>query len=205
MLVYWELPPSPNCLKVRMALSFKGIPFQLRLVDPFDREPVLAVSGQEGTPVIEDKGVVLNDSEAILQFLDANYRETPRLYPADKKGRRACDAWKTTLDQRLAAFWMPVFFHALGMKPELNEGARAAFGEGLAWLEAELAEKDSFGGEDSAVNDLRVAEWACYALPGPGLLARMPMMARMRDVFAVSAESLPRLGALLRRWDPHLG
>ncbi len=202
MLVYWELPPSPNCLKVRMALRYKGIDFKLRLVDHADRQPVLDVSGQEGTPVIEDKGIVLNDSEAILQYLDANYRETPRLQPASKTERRACDAWKDMLDKRLARHWMPVFFHALGMKPTLDEAARTGFSEGLAWLESELADKDGFG---PAINDLRVVEWVCYALPGPELLARMPLVARTREVFAADADSLPRLSALVQRWDSHLG
>ena len=97
MLRFRELSPSPNNLKVRMALRYKGIEFEAIAVDPFDREPLREVSGQDLSPVIEDKGIVLNDSESILQYLDANYPDSPRLFPADRS-RKECDAWKSELD-----------------------------------------------------------------------------------------------------------
>ena len=81
MLRFWELSPSPNNTKVRMALRCKQIDFEAIPVDPVNRQPVIEVSGQELTPVIEDAGIVLNDSEGILQYLDANYPDTPRLFP----------------------------------------------------------------------------------------------------------------------------
>ena len=61
MLKFWELAPSPNNTKVRMALRFKEIDFSAIPVDPSDRAPVIEVSGQELTPVIEDRGIVLNN------------------------------------------------------------------------------------------------------------------------------------------------
>ena len=54
MLRFWELSPSPNNTKVRMALRYKKIDFEAVPVDPFKRQPVLDVSGQELTPVVED-------------------------------------------------------------------------------------------------------------------------------------------------------
>lgn len=78
----WELAPSPNNTKVRMALRYKGIPFEVAPVEPSDRAPVLAASGQEATPVIEDRGIVMPESEAILHYLDANYPDTPGCSPA---------------------------------------------------------------------------------------------------------------------------
>jgi glutathione S-transferase len=74
MIRFHELAPSPNSIKVRLALRAKELEFEVVPVDPRDRSAVVAVSGQELTPVIEDKGIVLNDSEAILHYLDANYR-----------------------------------------------------------------------------------------------------------------------------------
>ncbi len=37
MLRFHELPPSPNNLKIRLALRAKGIPFEVEEVDPFLR------------------------------------------------------------------------------------------------------------------------------------------------------------------------
>ena len=38
MLKFYELAPSPNNLEIRMALRFKGIPFETIKVDFFDRQ-----------------------------------------------------------------------------------------------------------------------------------------------------------------------
>ncbi len=51
------------------------------------------------SPVIEDRGIVLNDSEAILQYLDANYPEAPRLLPGSRDGRHECEVWKNKMDK----------------------------------------------------------------------------------------------------------
>ncbi len=113
MLRFWELPPSPNNIKVRMALRYKGIDFEAIPIDPFDRKSLREVSGQDLSPVIEDKGIVLNDSEAILQYLDANYPDTPRLFPADRS-RKQCEAWKSELDSKIMPTWLPVFLKSIG-------------------------------------------------------------------------------------------
>ncbi len=46
MLRFWELPPSPNNTKVRMALRFKGIDFETVPVNPRDRTDLVATSGK---------------------------------------------------------------------------------------------------------------------------------------------------------------
>ena len=205
MLKFWELGPSPNNLKVRAALRFKGLDFEAIPVDPANREPVLRVSGQVLTPVIEDRGIVLNDSEAILQYLDANYRETPRLFPVDRDGRRACDGWKARLDEIAMAHWYPVFATAIGRRDAFEPSAIAGFSAWLGELENHLAGADSFGGADQAINDLRVAEWACYALPGKKLVQRSPLFARFKALFAADPDALPRLQAFLAPWNERLG
>lgn len=205
MIKLWELPPSPNNTKVFMALRFKGLEFETVPVDPADRGPLLEVSGQEGTPVIEDGGVVLNDSEAILQFLDANYRDRPRLFPPDKTRRRVCEDWKAELDRRLAAPWLPVFFYGIGRREELDPKARDEFEAALVWLEDELANRPGFDEGEMAINDLRVAEWATYAFPGPALIDRVPLFARFQKLYGIEPGRLPRLEAFLEPWQARLG
>jgi len=203
MLRFRELAPSPNNTKVRMALRFKGIDFEAVPVDPFDRAPVLAVSGQELTPVIEDRGIVLHDSEAILHYLDANYRETPRLYPSTRDGRKACDAWKDRLDREVAARWLPIFLTVLKVRDGFTADERQAFEDALKRLQDELGDRASFR-DDAPVCDLRVAQWATYALPGDGLVARVPLFAKMRTMFGVEPGSLPALERFLAPWQARL-
>ena len=204
MLRFYELAPSPNNVKVRLALAYKGIPFEVEPVSPTERSNVLEVSGQVNTPVIADRGVVINDSEAILQYLDANYPDHSRLFPADREGRRACEAWNKTLGEKLVPHWLPVFLTAIGRREAFDPSARTGFLDAMGWLEAELAAKDSFGTPSTSINDLRVAQWTTYALPGPGLIARSPLFARFRDLFSADPTDFPRLTRFLTPWNDHL-
>ena len=204
MLKFWELAPSPNNTKVRMALRFKGIEFEAVAVDPRDRSAVVQASGQELTPVIEDRGIVLNDSEAILHYLDANYRDAPRLWAADRAGRKVCDEWKDRLDREVASKWLPVFLAILGYREGFTPEEVRAYHDALARLQDELGERDSFHA-DFPVCDLRVAQWAVYALPGPAFLERAPFMVRIHEAFALEPGSLPALERFLEPWQERLG
>ena len=205
MLTFWELAPSPNNTKVRMALRYKGIDFEAVPVDPMDRAALREVSGQELSPVIRDRGIVLNDSEAILQYLDANYPDAPRLFPRTREERRRRDDWKRTLDERVAAPWLPVFFYAIGRRDTLDEEARSRFADALSWLDGEIGERASLAADpDSAIDDLRVAEWATYAFPGEGLMARVPLFRRFQEHFALEPGSLPDLERYLGPWNERL-
>jgi len=204
MLRFWELPPSPNNTKVRMALRFKGIDFETVLVNPRDRSGVLAASGQELTPVIEDRGIVLNDSEAILAYLDANYRDTPRLIPGDRAGRRQADAWKVKLDEKVMAYWVPIFLVAIGREDSFEPSARQGFEDFLKGLQDELDEVNGFCGPELRICDLRVAQWASYALPGAGLIERVPIIGRFRELCGIAPGSLPALEKFLEPWNERL-
>lgn len=205
MLTFWELSPSPNNTKVRMALRVKGIEFETVPVDPFDRTQVVEVSGQELTPVIRDSGIVLNDSEAILQYLDANYPDTPRLLPRLRTGRGECEAWKRKLDETVAAHWLPGFLYCIGRRTDLDEESVARFRQALAGLNDELGDRASFKDDpEMAVCDLRVAEWATYALPGEGLIRRVGLFKKFRDCFGVARGSLPNLERFLQPWNERL-
>jgi len=205
MLTFWELSPSPNNTKVRMALRFKGIDFDPVPVDPFDRAPVVEVSGQELTPVIRDRGIVLNDSEAILQYLDANYPGTPRLLPRLRAGRGECEAWKRNLDETVAVHWLPGFLYCIGRREDLDEESVVRFRQALAGLNDELADRTSFKDDpEMAVCDLRVAEWATYALPGEGLVRRVGLFKKFRECFGVVRGSLPNLERFLEPWNERL-
>jgi glutathione S-transferase len=206
MLKFWELSPSPNNTKIRMALRFKGVDFEAVGVDPLDRQPLLDISGQELTPVVEDRGVVLNDSEAILQYLDANYADTPRLFPRLRAGRRECDEWKRRLDETVAVHWLPVFLYGIRRRDTLDEPSVERFREALGALDEELGERLSFKEDpEMAVCDLRVAEWATYALPGDGLIRRVRLFAKFRELFAVAPGSFPALERFLEPWNARLG
>ncbi len=55
-------------------------------VDPADRTPVEAISGQPLVPVLVDGDEIVSDSPRILRWLEIRYPE-PRLYPSDPARR----------------------------------------------------------------------------------------------------------------------
>jgi glutathione S-transferase len=70
---------TSNNMKVRIALGYKGIPYDFRRINPADRSEILRLSGQHLTPVMEHRKVVLFDSAAIIRYLESNFRDTPGL------------------------------------------------------------------------------------------------------------------------------
>jgi glutathione S-transferase len=77
---------STNCERVGLALAHKGTEAQSVLIEYSNRSPVEAISGQPLVPVIEDAGRVVNDSVAILEYLEQRTPE-PALFPTDPARR----------------------------------------------------------------------------------------------------------------------
>lgn len=88
-----HVPPSPHNIKVRVALAYKGIDYESLVVDGQNREALIRLSGQPLAPVIEHGDRVLFDSAAILRYLDANFRDGPRLFSSDIGELKEIEAW----------------------------------------------------------------------------------------------------------------
>ena len=86
MIRVWRIPFSTNVERVALALGHKGLGVEWVDVDPADRTPVREISGQDLVPVLEEDGLVLHDSAAILEHLEARYPDPP-LYPKDEARR----------------------------------------------------------------------------------------------------------------------
>ena len=90
----YDLAPSPNNMKVRIALSYKKIPFEKIPVSSNDRSEVIRISGQPLTPVLTHGTTVIFDSGAILRYLDANFRSTPSLFSTDYDTMTEIERWE---------------------------------------------------------------------------------------------------------------
>jgi glutathione S-transferase len=85
MRVY-RIPFSTNVERVALAAGHKGIEIEWVDVDPDDRSPVEAVSGQRLVPVLMTDDDVIADSPAILEWLEER-RPEPPLLPRDPARR----------------------------------------------------------------------------------------------------------------------
>jgi glutathione S-transferase len=83
-----RIPFSTNVERVALAAAHKGVELTWVDVDPADRSPVVALSGQPLVPVLDaGDGEIVVDSMAIVAWLEERRPELP-LWPADP-GRRA--------------------------------------------------------------------------------------------------------------------
>ncbi len=73
----YDLEPSGNCYKVRLYCALLGLPLELAPVDfmggAHKRSPLIGMNPFGELPVLEDGGVCLRDSQAILVYLARKY------------------------------------------------------------------------------------------------------------------------------------
>lgn len=114
MITLYQFAFSHYCEKVRWALDYKGLAYTCRNLIP---GPHLAVTrrlaSRSDVPILVIDGAVLQDSTAILTYLDERFPERP-LTPADPREAQAALAWEERLDEEIGVLlrrWF--YFHAL--------------------------------------------------------------------------------------------
>lgn len=97
MRVLYHLWLSPQCRKVRLALSEKNLPFDMQVEKVWERRnEFLALNPAGDVPVlIEEDGTPISDSVAIVEYLEDAYPERPLLgiTPAARAEVRRLSQW----------------------------------------------------------------------------------------------------------------
>ena len=199
-LKLYRIPFSTNVERVALALAHKGIAVEYVDVDDADRSPVVAISGQALVPVLVDGDLVLSDSPAILEYLEARNPEPP-LYPTDE-ARRA--------EVRVFVDWFnhvwkrpPNLIAAEEEKPEpsrqrITELAQRIT-DALALFESLLAGRDFLFGDELTVADVVAFPFLKYAVIWEeGDEHRFHEI--LRDAMPLG-DRYPRLEAWIRRMD----
>ena len=84
-----QIPFSHNCIKVRVALAHKNLPYEVDNIPPRDRSRPLSASRQGLVPVLVDGDRAVADSTAILLYLEERHPDPP-LLPRDARARASC-------------------------------------------------------------------------------------------------------------------
>jgi glutathione S-transferase len=113
-----QIPFSHNCIKVRVALALKGLPYEIENIRPMDRSEVFRVSGQGLVPVLVDGGRAVADSTAILLYLDEKQPE-PALLPRDPRERNLCLVLEDWADRAFMEASRRIAYHRLTGTPGL--------------------------------------------------------------------------------------
>ena len=167
-LKLYDLPPSPNNMKIRIALNYKGLPFERFAVDPADQErrQIRELSGQPLTPVLVHGDRVICDSAAILRYLDTNFRDTPPLLFPDRPTALAADKLEKWARGPLTEPTGMVFAQAFSEAPDLEACRRASelMNTVTADIEERLADSEWLVGGRMSFVDVTAAPYVAYAM-----------------------------------------
>lgn len=174
----YHLPPSPNNMKARIALAYKGIEFdtvEVALEDQ-ERRQIVELSGQPLTPVLEHRGAVVYDSAAILRYLEANFPGTPKILFAERPRMveaEGLEKWiKTNINEPVGMVFRQVFSEA----PDLSVCERASqlMHERTGELEQRLEKADWLLGDTLSFVDITAAPFVFYAMLPESIAATHP-------------------------------
>jgi glutathione S-transferase len=128
-----QIPFSHNCIKVRLALERKGIPFAVENIPPVDRSKPRRASGQGLVPVLVDGGRAVADSTAILLHLEERFPE-PALVPREPGPRAECLVLEDWADERFMAMSRRIAYFNVLSRPGLL--GRMFFPRASGWRRA---------------------------------------------------------------------
>jgi glutathione S-transferase len=96
----WDNADSPFCLKARICLQLKSVPFRRVTVTVARRKELQRLNPLGKVPVLVDGGEVIIDSSAIARHLETRHPEPP-LLPADPAARAFCALVEDWADEAL--------------------------------------------------------------------------------------------------------
>ncbi len=193
MKLYYS--PGACSLSPHIALHEAGLAFEAVLASTkskklADGTDFLAINGKGQVPVLElDNGVRLTEGPAIVQYI-ADQAPAAQLAPAAGTFERyQLQEWLNFITSELHKGFTPLF--SPGTPDEYKTIARARLGERLAWVDQQLAGRDTLLPSGYSVADIYlfvVSGWGQYVgVDISGLANLGALRARMAERPAVQA------------------
>lgn len=189
MKLYYH-PLSGHAHRARLFLSLLGVPHELVEIDLASgahRKPeFLKLNAFGQVPVLDDNGVVISDSNAILVYLATKLRQTDWL-PEDARGAAAVQRWLSVAAGEVAygpaAARLITVFGAKFNPDEVIGRAHHLLG----LLDAHLATCEWLVGERPTIADVAIYSYVARAPEGNVDLSEYPRV----NSFLRRVESLP--------------
>ncbi|XP_058071515.1 glutathione S-transferase 3-like [Magnolia sinica] len=146
---YWV---SPFGLRVRIALAEKGVEFEYKEHDIFNKSPLLLQANpiHKKVPVLIHNGRPICESLIIVQYIDEVWTNRSPLMPEDPYQRANARFWVDFIDKKIYSSGVGI----LKNKGEAKEEAKKEFIECLKLLEGELKDRSFFGGDTFGLVDI---------------------------------------------------
>ncbi len=175
MLKLWGRVNSINVQKVLWALEELRVAYErvdAGLQFGVVNEPFYRKMNPNGrVPTIQDEGLVLWESNAIVRYLAAKHGQG-LLWPTDLRTRADADRWMDWCTSTLAPAMTPVFWGLVRTPPEKRDAAKIAAGveqcaKALELFDGCLADREYVAGKSFTMGDIPVGTFVhrWYALP----------------------------------------
>jgi len=196
---------SGHSHRVELFLSLLGLPFERVEVElgkgEHKTQAFLALNTFGQVPVIEDHGLVLADSNAILVYLSSTYDTERRWYPPDPAGMAAVQRWLSAAAGPLLSG--PAFARLVGIfnaKHDL-ERAHATARSLFAVMEKQLDRQGGYLVADHpTIADIALYTYTAHADEGHFDLASYPAI----RLWLAAIEALPGFVPMART-EPRYG
>ncbi|KAG8092356.1 hypothetical protein GUJ93_ZPchr0012g21925 [Zizania palustris] len=157
---------SPFALRVKLALSFKGLSFEYVEEDLRNKSELLVVANpvHRKVPVLIHNGLPVCESMVIVQYLDEAFPGAGAPFlPSDPYDRAVARFWASYIDEKLFSAWVALF--AAKTEEEKAEGTKQTLAAAET-LEGALREcskgKPFFGGDAIGYVDVALGGFAAY-------------------------------------------
>ncbi|XP_062091547.1 probable glutathione S-transferase parC [Humulus lupulus] len=142
LLDFWA---SMFGMRIRISLDEKGIEYEYKEQDLFDKGPLLLQMNpiHKKIPVLIHNGKPVCESLIILQYIDEVWPDKAPLLPSDPYKRTQARFWADFIDKKVYDASRKIW----ATKGEEQEAGKKDFLEALKMLEGELGEKPYFEGE----------------------------------------------------------
>ncbi|WP_020407929.1 glutathione S-transferase family protein [Hahella ganghwensis] len=165
----YQYPLSGHCHRVQLFLSILNLPYELVMVDLLKGEhkqpSFLELNAFGQVPVMDDSGIILADSNAILVYLASRYDDGAWL-PTDPERAGTTQRWLSVAATALlngpgSARLITLFGAKLNVEEALKKSADL-----LAIMEAELSRREFFVGSTPTIADIAMYTYTAHAPEG---------------------------------------
>lgn len=157
LLDFW---PSPFGMRVRIALAEKGIKYEYKEEDLWNKSALLLQMNpvHKKIPVFIHNGKPVCESVVQVQYIDEVWHDKSPLLPSDPYQRAIARFWADYVDKKIYDLGRKIW----RTKGEEQETAKKDFIECLKLLEGELGDKPFFGGQNLGFVDVVLVPFYCW-------------------------------------------
>nr|AUT36434.1 putative glutathione S-transferase parA [Citrus sinensis] len=157
LLGFW---PSSFAMRVKIALAEKGIKYESKEENLFDKSPLLLEMNpvDKKIPVLIHDGKPICESLIIIQYIDEVWQHKSPLMPSDPYLRSQARFWADYVDKNIYGIGKRIW----SGKGEDQEAAKKEMIGFLKNMEAELGDKHFFGGESIGFVDVALVPFTTW-------------------------------------------